>query len=117
MSDIAQIAALLANADGSYTTTVGFEYAPKLTAVSIEAKIFELEGVRIVLRAPKLTTFRSGYKFTAPIADEFPLSSLVNRIKDCLGLSVHDYVIVDGHGQTRHNMDVTLETLRASYAR
>lgn len=82
---------------------------------AIEAKIFQFEGVRIVIRSPSHVHLKGFYDFAKCLDGNFSIACLQRRLKSAFGLNVHDYLIVDGRGQVRQALDTTLSAVRASY--
>jgi len=84
----------------------------KITVRELEAKVFALEDVVLVIRAPA-STLVNDYTYERKAAGTSSVSDYVEgRLKPCLG--DHEYAIINGdhvqpHGRTR------LSTLRDSY--
>jgi len=87
-------------------------------AVDLEEEVFEVEGVRIVIRTAPSTRVVCGYKalFKRNLGDDRQLSLLVNRIQRIVGEGVHVEVI-DGKGQRPSHSKTLLGKLRASYVK
>jgi hypothetical protein len=83
-----------------------------LTALEIEQAVFELEEIRIVIRAPANGNFEP-YQYTRKAAENASIAEwLEQRVKPII--NGHGVVVVDGNGNIPHGR-TRLSTLRASY--
>jgi hypothetical protein len=83
-----------------------------LTALEIEQAIFELEEIRIVIRADSNGQLGS-YQYARKAAENASVSEwLEQRVKPII--NGHGVVVVDGNGNIPHGR-TRLSTLRASY--
>jgi hypothetical protein len=85
-----------------------------MTPTEIEQKVFELEHVRIVIRA-KSSESLGDYSYLRKAADGSSITEWIHsRLKHIVGDS--DVVVVDGSGAIPHGR-TRMSTLRASYIR
>lgn len=77
-----------------------------------EDEVFELEGIRILVRCKKLQHVIP-YKYTRKLGDDKTVESLIKRIKSCI---VHlEVEIIRGDGALVINPSTSLGTIRNSY--
>lgn len=87
----------------------------KITASELERKIYELEEVRVVIRADKGNTFED-YDYTRKAATNTSISEWLNiRVKPLLDSGVQVDVI-DGTGNNPHGR-TNIENVRNSYVK
>ncbi len=85
-----------------------------MTPTEIEQKVFELEQVRIFIRAKSSENF-GDFKYMRKAADASSITEwLLSRIRPLVGDS--EVVVVDGSGAIPHGR-TRMSTLRASYIR
>lgn len=87
----------------------------EITASELERKIYELEEVRVVIRADKNEKFQD-YNYTRKTASNTSISEwLANRIRPLLNADVQVDVI-DGTGNNPHGR-TNIENVRNSYVK
>lgn len=85
-----------------------------MTPVEIEQAVFELDEIRIVIRAGSTSQLGS-YQYARKAAENASVSEwLEQRIKPAI--NGHGVVVVDGNGNIPHGR-TRLSTVRASYER
>ncbi len=85
-----------------------------ISATDLERQIFELEEIRVVIRAPRETKFDS-YNYERKAAANSSISDWYNtRLKPILG-SDFDAEIISGYGTSPHGR-TKIENVRNSYA-
>lgn len=78
-----------------------------------EKKVFEVEGIGIVVRAP-VGTMVGDYPYTRANAGNSRITEwLERRVQLAIG-DEYDVAIVDGRG-SKPRLNMTIETLRATY--
>ena len=83
-----------------------------MTAQQLEAKIWQVEGIRVVIRVGKHVDCND-YAYVNASSDNWRISELANgRIRPAV--KPHDFIIVQGNG-TVPSGHMLLRTLRATY--
>ncbi len=86
----------------------------KISATELERQIFEKEEIRVVIRAPRDTTFDE-YDFERKTSINTSVTDWYNtRLKPILG-NEYDADIIDGSGTNPHGR-TKIEKVRNSYA-
>lgn len=87
-----------------------------VSILDLEEEIFEVEGIRVVIRAPTSQRVPCGYKklFNRCLGDQRPLKLLLIRIERIIGEGVH-LCVVDGTGHYVVNKKTLLGEIRESY--
>ena len=84
----------------------------KCFTVDIEDQIWVLEGIRVVIRAPKNAQFEE-YNYSRKISSTSSVTDWVNgRLRPIIGDT--DFSVIDGNGIVPHGR-TSMDTLRKSY--
>lgn len=87
---------------------------PKVSATDLERQIYEKEEIRVVIRAPKNSTFDE-YGYNRKAAINTSITDWYNtRLKPILGENI-EADIIDGTGAIPHGR-TQIEKVRKSYA-
>lgn len=83
--------------------------------VNVERHIFDLEGVRVIIRSPLSQLLANSYTYQRGLGDQDCLRDLDRRMNACLpGI---EYAVIDGYGQASHHPSKKLKGVRESYLR
>lgn len=87
----------------------------QVSAIELENQVFDKEGIRVIIRAPRNTMFEE-YNFIKKAAANTSITDwYYNRLKPILG-DEYDADIIDGHGVIPHGR-TGIEKVRNSYAK